>query len=197
MWLPVIGIVLAVGVSLARGGRLDARADAHLRLLPILIAGLLAQTLLDALAARGRADTGVVAALLVVSLAAVLAFVVTNWFRAGMALIAAGFVLNAVVILGNGGMPVSADAIRTLGGDPAALAIAGKHQVADADTALPWLGDVIPVPGLRLIVSLGDLVLVAGMVPLAHDLMTPASAASRRQRRNLSRPVPTGRGSTR
>ena len=68
VWLPLIGIVLAVGVSLARGGRIDAHADTDLRLLPVLVAGLLAQTLLDALAARGRADTAVVAALLVLSL---------------------------------------------------------------------------------------------------------------------------------
>ncbi len=197
MWLPLIGIVLAVGVSLARGGRLDARADTDLRLLPVLVAGLLAQTLLDALAARGRADTAVVAALLVVSLAAVLAFVITNWFRAGMALVAAGFVLNAVVILGNGGMPVSAHAIQSLGGDLTGDDIAGKHQIADADTALPWLGDVIPVPGLRLIVSLGDILLVAGMIPLAHDLMTPPSPTSRRQRRDVSRPVRPGHAPTR
>ncbi len=197
MWLPLIGIVLAVGVSLARGGRLDARADTDLRLLPVLIAGLLAQTLLDALAARGRADTAVVAALLVVSLAAVLAFVIANWFRAGMALVAAGFVLNAIVILGNGGMPVSAHAIESLGGDLTSDDIAGKHQIADADTALSWLGDVIPVPGLRLIVSLGDVLLVAGMIPLAHDLMTPPSSPSRRQRRDVSRPVRPGHAPTR
>src|SRR5690606_38717098 len=54
-------------------------------------------------------------------------------------------------------------------------------------TALPWLADVIPLPPLKLVVSIGDIVLVAGMIPLTHDLMTPAGDEARLGRRSVRR----------
>jgi hypothetical protein len=185
--LPVIGIVLAVGVSLLRGGRFHHAAHNDLHWLPVLVAGLVLQTLLDALAARGVVGDPGTVALLLVSEAAVLGFCIRNWYRAGMALIALGFTMNAVVILANGGMPVGADAIRAMGGDPSTAVLAGKHHLATAATALPWLGDVIPLPPVDLIVSVGDVVLVAGMIPFAHDLMTPDGPGARVGRRRARR----------
>ncbi len=104
-----------------------------------------------------------------------------------MLLIGLGFTFNVLVILANGGMPVSPDAIRALGGDPTGAVLAGKHHMMTAATALPWLADVIPLPPIDLIVSVGDLVLVAGMIPFAHDLMTPDGPSARRGRRPVRR----------
>ena len=183
MALPLVGVVVAVGLSLLRGGRLAQAARNEIHWLPVLIGGLLVQTLLDALAARGVVGAAGTVALLLVSEAAVLGFCLRNWYRAGMVLVAAGFTMNVLVILANGGMPVAPDAIAAMGGDPATATIAGKHHLMSAATALPWLADVIPVPPLDLIVSVGDVVLVVGMVPFAHDLMTPAGAPARLGRR--------------
>lgn len=184
MALPLVGVVLAVGLSLLRGGRFAHAARNEIHWLPVLITGLLLQTLLDALAARDAVGTGGTVALLLVSEAAVLAFCMRNWYRAGMVLVAAGFTMNMLVILANGGMPVAPDAIASLGGDPAtAGTLAGKHHLMSSTTALPWLADVIPVAPLDLIISVGDVVLIAGMVPLAHDLMTPADVTARLGRR--------------
>lgn len=193
MALPLIGVVLAVGVSLLRGGRFAHAARNDLFWLPVLIAGLLVQTLLDALAARGLVGDAGTVALLVVAEAAVLGFCVRNWYRAGMALIAVGFSLNVLVILANGGMPVSPDAITAMGGDPAAAtALAGKHHLMTEATRLHWLADIIPLPPVDIIVSVGDIVLVAGMMPFAHDLMTPEDTAARVRRRRLTRQAGTG-----
>lgn len=187
MALPLIGIVLAVGVALLRGGRFRHAARNDLHWLPVLVAGLALQTLLDALAARdGVGDAGTVA-LLLVSEAAVLGFCIRNWYRAGMVLVGLGFTCNVLVILANGGMPVSPDAIRAMGGDPTGVVLAGKHHLMTAATALPWLADVIPVPPVDLIISVGDILLVAGMVPFAHDLMTPDGPDARRGRRTVGR----------
>lgn len=187
MALPLIGVVLAVGASLLRGGRLGNAGQNDLFWLPVLVAGLALQTLLDALAARGVVGDAGTVALLVVSEAAVLGFCIRNWYRAGMLLIGLGFTLNVLVILANGGMPVSPDAIRAMGGDPTGAVLAGKHHMMTAATALPWLADVIPVPPIDLIVSVGDLVLIAGMIPFAHDLMTPDDPRARGGRRSLRR----------
>ncbi len=187
MTLPLIGVVLAVGVAMLRGGRFSHAAENELHWLPVLVTGLLVQTLLDALAARELvADAGTVA-LLVISEAPVLGFCTRNWYRNGMALIGLGFSLNVLVILANGGMPVGQDAIRAMGGDPTSVVLAGKHHLATAATTFPWLADVIPLPPINLIISIGDIVLVAGMVPFAHDMMTPDGPLARvgRRRRSL------------
>jgi len=183
MTLPLIGVVLAVGIALARGGRFAHAARNDLHWLPALIAGLALQTLLDALAARGAVGEAGTVALLLLSEAAVLGFCIRNWYRAGMVLIGLGFTCNVLVIMANGGMPVGADAIRAMGGDPAGAVLAGKHHLMTAATALPWLADVIPLPPIDLIVSIGDVLLVAGMVPFAHDLMTPDEPYARVGRR--------------
>lgn len=183
MALPLVGVVLAVGLSLLRGGRFTYAARNEIHWLPVLIAGLLLQTLLDAMAARGAVGATGTVALLLLSEAAVLAFCLRNWYRAGMVLVAAGFTMNVLVILANGGMPVDPDAIRSLGGDPAAATLAGKHHLLSATTHLRWLADVIPVAALDLIISVGDIVLVAGMVPFAHDMMTPRDVTARLGRR--------------
>lgn len=187
MALPLIGIVLAVGVSLLRGGRFRHAAHNDLHWLPVLVAGLVLQTLLDALASRGAVGDAGTVALLLVSEAAVLGFCIRNWYRAGMVLVGLGFTCNVLVILANGGMPVSPDAIRIMGGDPSGVVLAGKHHLMTATTALPWLADVIPVPPVDLIISVGDILLVAGMVPFAHDLMTPDGPDARRGRRTAGR----------
>lgn len=179
MALPLIGVVLAVGLSLLRGGRFGHAAHNDLHWLPVLVTGLVLQTLLDALAERGVVGDAGTVALLLVSEAAVLGFCIRNWYRAGMWLVGLGFSLNVLVILANGGMPVDPDAIRVMGGDPTGAVLVGKHHLMSATTALPWLADVIPLPPIDLIVSIGDIVLVAGMVPFAHDLMTPDGSLAR------------------
>lgn len=186
MAFPLIGVLLAVGISLLRGGRFHHAADNRLYWLPALLLGLGLQTLLDLLASRDLVGPVGTVSLLLMAEAGVLAFCIRNWFRRGMALIAIGFTLNVLVILANGGMPVSPDAIVFLGGDPSAAVIAGKHHLMTSDTILPWLGDVIPVPRpASTILSIGDIVLAAGMIPFAHDLMTPDRTAERMTRREV------------
>jgi hypothetical protein len=40
------------------------------------------------------------------------------------------------------------------------------------DTKLPWLGDVIPLPRLGEVLSVGDVVLIAGTIRLIYARMT-------------------------
>lgn len=83
----------------------------------------------------------------------------------GASLIAAGLAANALVMLVNGAMPVSADATARAGADPATVTSTGQRELADDTTRLPWLGEVVPVafPPRPEVVSPGDVAVAAGL----------------------------------
>ncbi|MDX1621820.1 MAG: DUF5317 domain-containing protein [Nitriliruptorales bacterium] len=180
MPLALVTLGAAVIVGYLRGGRLSRIAEADLRSNWLLFAGFGCQVLLDLLAGRGIVGEGVAGyGLILASHLGVLAWVGLNWWRPGMGLVFTGFAMNAVVIAANGAMPVDPDAITALGIGEVAVP-AGKHVLMTGDTRLAWLGDTIPLPILRTIVSWGDIVLAAGLIPLLHHLMTFRPAAERR-----------------
>jgi hypothetical protein len=118
-------------------------------------------------------------ALLLGSQVVVLAWVLANWQLPGLVLVALGLAMNAVVMAANGAMPVHPEAIAALGRDASEL-VRGKHVLADADTRLWWLADIWAVPPIRSVISIGDVVLAAGLIPIVHHLMTYRTAAERR-----------------
>ncbi len=98
---------------------------------------------------------------------------IRNRWLAGLELILVGLLLNAIVILANGGaMPVSADALRLIGHYDFALRLSregsiGHVTLATPDTLLRPLADVIPltaIPGLQTVASVGDLFIAAGVL---------------------------------
>jgi hypothetical protein len=181
MSVPFVVLVLgaAIVVGYARGGRLHRVAEAELGWTWLLFAGVGLQVAVDLTAARGLLPDVPGTVLLVVSHALVIGWIVANRFRPGMVLIFLGLLMNAVVIAANGGMPVDPAAIDDAG-LPAVDALYGKHTLMDEGTRLPFLADIIPVPPLRSIISVGDVVLAAGLIPLVSHLMTYRSAVERR-----------------
>jgi hypothetical protein len=175
----LVSIALAVAASYARGGRLHRIADAPLRWSWLLFLGVVLQVVVDLGAARGfLPDAGWSSYLLLLtSQLVVLGWVVANWHLPGMRLVTIGLALNALVISANGAMPVDPDAIRALGIDGATVP-PGKHTLLDDQTRLPWLADIWPLPPLRSIISVGDVVLAAGLIPLTHALMSSRSGAT-------------------
>lgn len=166
-------VLLAVLVSYLRGGRLRRIADARLQVPWLLFAGLALQIGVDVAAGRGvlgdASATGL--ALLIASQVLVVAWLIINRQLPGVGLVAIGLALNATVIAANGAMPVDPDAMRALG--LGALEVPpGKHTLLTDATRLPWLADIFPLPPLRSIISVGDVVLAAGLIPLTHALMT-------------------------
>lgn len=86
--------------------------------------------------------------------------------RPAFALFAIGWAMNVVVMVPNGGMPVSPSALAELGLPRTTDVQEGylsKHVSASRTTVLWVLGDVIPAPILRSVLSLGDLVLALGL----------------------------------
>ena len=86
--------------------------------------------------------------------------------RLAFAVLGTGWALNAAAIVPNHGMPVSRSAMAASGMAPD-LALGqgqlGKHVEATPSTALAWLGDVIPVPVLDSVISIGDVVMSVGI----------------------------------
>jgi hypothetical protein len=106
-------------------------------------------------------DGGGLAVLLTSNLA-VAAWLAVNRTLPGLLLAGAGMALNVLVISVNGAMPVleaSAEKARVT----QSLDESIKHERLDEDTVLPWLGDAIPVPPFKEVLSVGDVVLALGL----------------------------------
>lgn len=117
------------------------------------------------------------------------AMAVITWLNRrnpGMAVLGAGLVANAAVITANGGMPVLGAAMGLAKGTSAVSRMPTGdfvHVLMLPSTRLPWLADVIGLPGptwLRAVVSPGDLLLFVGIVAFV------ASAAGMQPRKHLA-----------
>lgn len=169
MSFSVLVLGVAILASYARGGRLKRFADADLGWLWLLLAGLGLQVVV--VAAAGNLPDTVGTVLLLASQVPIVAWVLLHGDRPGMLIILAGLLMNATVIVANGAMPVHPQAIGAIGRSDQAPS-PGKHEVLSDETHLSWLADRYPLSPLRTVISLGDLVLAAGLVPLVHHLMT-------------------------
>jgi hypothetical protein len=156
----------AAGVAILRGGSLDSLAATKFRWAWLLAAGLGSQIGLE-LWSPSWADGGWGVVVLLASNALVAAFLAANARLPGIGLAALGMVMNVVVIAVNGAMPVSEKALERAGFEGRVEEFGVKHELLDDDTNLPWLADVIPVPG-RTIISLGDVVLALGIAQLVY-----------------------------
>lgn len=165
-------LLLTLGLSIAAGwiarGRLRNLSGLQFRGVPFLLAALLV-ALLPLLV---TVSDGTARALSVVANLVVIAFLVVNaraqrgGVRAGIAVIVAGWALNALVITANAGMPLSTWAYAQSGQTDEITAGEGgfyKIVVADSDTVLRPLGDVIPIRAIAQVVSIGDILIVAGI----------------------------------
>ncbi|MFS8096736.1 DUF5317 domain-containing protein [Lentzea alba] len=119
-------------------------------------------------------------ALLPVVFAIGLAWLVVNLRAWPSSLRWAGFVAltgatcNGIAIALNGRMPYSRAAAELVGVPPGAAT--SKNAPADSDTRLLFLGDVIPVPALHKIVSVGDVLIALGVVLLLALAMQPVKS---------------------
>ena len=151
-----------------------------MRWLILLIEGLLVQLVFDIWDPPGLTNAGALAVLLIANLS-VLAFLILNRSLPGVILIAAGLLLNTCVITANQAMPVSAAAARRAGlEEPTEVRGDLKHELLDDDTKIGFLGDVIPVPVLQEVLSIGDIVLALGVARLVY-VQTTGSTSTRRR----------------
>ena len=189
MRLFVPAAVLAIGLGYALGGRLSNLAALRLRWPALAMVGLALQLV------TGPGDAVPVAALYL-SFALLIAFAVANIRRAGFALVLFGVLLNLTAIAVNDGMPVSRAALVASGqADTIGDLVSGetvKHHLAGPGDDLVFLGDVIAVPALEQVVSVGDVFVYGGFVLVVALAMRGTAGAGPRRGLATTKGVPDG-----
>lgn len=163
LWfLAVIG--LAIVVSLLRGGRLSNFTEIRLRAWWLLFVGFGMQVVAAFLNAE-QADLAT--ALVLLSYLPLMVVVLLNRDDAGMWIAGIGILMNFTVIVVNSGMPVLPASVELAGGSASDFALDAKHVLLTTETRLPFLGDIIPLPGN--VISLGDVFLAVGLGVFIED----------------------------
>jgi len=165
LFLAVVVVSFLVGLALRGSPR--RFEDLRLRWWGLVLAGLGLQ-FVPLPSGRTGTDLLVRVAVLSCSYALLILFAALNLRLTGMPLVLIGVALNALVIVPNGGMPVSAEALERSGQEDLLQLLidegAAKHHLMTDDDVLTPLADVIPIPEpIGQIVSVGDLFVYAGL----------------------------------
>jgi hypothetical protein len=200
MKLLLAVVVLSVCLGYLFGGRLDRLEALRPRWWGLVILGLGIQFIPLPNGATGT-DLVIRTAVLALSYSLLLTFALVNVRMPGMFLVVIGLACNMTVIVANGGMPASTQALIDSGQEDVVAYVreqgADKHHLLTDDDRLTFLADVIAVPQpIGQAVSVGDILVYAGLTWLIVATMrgwTPsARPAGSRPRRGKHR-----RGATR
>ena len=199
LFVVVVGLAVVLGYLL--GGRLSAFENLRLRWWGLIVVGLAIQ-FMPLPEGDGGTDLVVRTAALAVSYTLIVAFAIANFRVPGMPLILIGVAANFLVIVANGGMPVSESALIDSGhgNDVGQLQQEGfdKHHLMDDDDVLTFLADAIGIPSpIGQAISIGDVFVYLGLTWLTVAAMrgrTPSSPKERgpyrgRHRRGSARVV--------
>ena len=156
MVVALLAVVVGVLAGYATGGRLRHLSGHRMEMWPLLVIGVVLQAF---------APNGVV---LVAALLCLLAWCLANVHLVGMAVVAVGLALNALVIVVNGAMPVRPAALARADVD---AAVEGTRRLEEPGDRLTFLGDVLPVRPLHMAVSFGDLIVAVGAADAVVHLM--------------------------
>ncbi len=173
----LIVLLLSLGIALARGGRLDALVNLPVRQLWLFFVPLLLQLMVfTPVASLFGSSTDVARFVYLASMLTAALALALNRQLPGLLWIAAGLVLNVLVITANGGfMPVLPAAREFAGMAP----LSGRDNnviLMGPDTSLWFLGDLLPLPAwmpLANVFSLGDVLITLGGVLFIQRALIP------------------------
>ena len=165
--IVLIAVLVAMGTGLLLGGRISGVGMLRLRGEALLLALLAWQLAAPSLRLSGLA-TDVLRITWLATFPVMFVVAAVNWRVPGMLVLSAGLALNSAVVLANGGMPVDMG-VAALAAGRASAAIGSTdyvHLVSVSATRLKLLADVLPMSGplgISAVVSVGDLLLLAGL----------------------------------
>lgn len=113
----------------------------------------------------------------------VVVFLILNRSVKWIWVVAVGLMLNASVIAVNGAMPVSPAAVEAAGAESlhderhVEHGVHLRNEPMTENTRLAGLADVIPVPPLHKVVSVGDVILMLGLISVILGCVTRTTAA--------------------
>jgi Family of unknown function (DUF5317) len=170
VWILFLGAVaIGVAVGYVRGGRLS---HVSIPMSAVLLVGLA----FAVQATVGRISAVPPSLALAASYSVALICLIVIWRRVrtseaatltrfAVVMLVVGTMLNTAVIVSNGGMPVSRRALELAGHAGASVSggLLPKHLYLTSETNLRALADVMPVPPLRTVVSIGDVFVLFGI----------------------------------
>ncbi len=170
-YLFLTALVAGLAGGYLAGGRLSNMPSVPPRAAGVVLCLVIAQVVILRVVSLPDAAHG---AFVTLTCIAAGAFVLIAWQRwrgrrvvaVALAVIALGWALNTAVIAANGNMPVSSWALHVAGYDESLnVAAVGvrKHEDLSQDTRMVMLGDVIPIPHAKRVLSIGDVFLLAGI----------------------------------
>lgn len=168
MKLLLAAVLIAIYLGYLFGGRLDRIESLRPRWWGLVVAGLGVQFVPLPEGAVGT-DLLVRTAVLTLSYTLLVTFALINIRMPGMALVLIGLACNFAVIAVNGGMPVSAEALRDSGQEEVLELLraegSDKHHLLTDEDDLTFLADVIAVrQPIGQAISVGDLFIYGGLV---------------------------------
>jgi len=161
-------IVLAVVIGLVLGGSLRNLAKIKIEGIYIIAAAFLVDAAVIWSVRLGLMEIGYITMLVDLFMyLLLLLFVLRNRRNPYIVIAGAGFLLNAIVIFGNGGaMPVGAYALQAAG-LTLDVGTQGLYAPVGEGTRFWYLGDIIPYTFLNVnIISIGDIVSALGVMLL-------------------------------
>lgn len=172
-----MALFVAAAVVILTDGSFIRLAEVSFDRAWLLAVGFGLQFLLDVIELPPSRYEDVGFAILLLSYVAILGFIASNIRTRGILVIGIGIALNAAVIALNAGMPY-----HVVAGLPRETTV--KHRPERDNDVLPILSDRMATGSpFRAAISIGDLVLFAGIVELGY-------AGSRRPRRRARQPSP-------
>lgn len=182
--LRLLIVTLVIVIALLRGGSLSNFKDLRLRWIPLVIGAFALQLLIFTPFLSASLISVGTQALYVLSMALLTIWVAANWRIPGMALMAAGLLMNLAAIVANGGhMPVSPASARYAGTfaqySAQGVPVANNSIATDSQVHLWLLTDIIPLPKeipFANVFSIGDIVLTVGAAVLCYRTIHGAAA---------------------
>jgi Family of unknown function (DUF5317) len=182
--LTAFALMIGALSGLVAGGRLRNLSDVDLRWTFVPWGWLFASVFADRIGGNGGFYV------FLAGMACLVLFAFANLSQAaGMKLIFIGALINLFMTVNNHGMPYSVNAMHNAGVLPQKYNDQPKVTVAShpqrRGDQLVLLGDVIPVPPLKIVVSIGDVIVALGFAMMAANSLT-----GRRGRRSIGASVP-------
>jgi MFS family permease len=194
--VPALGVLVGLVFGLAAGGRIENLVAVRLRWLPVLLFAVVLRFGVDAALGADLVPDWLRLPAVVVAFVLLTATLLANSALPGMVAAALGTAANGIAMAVNGGwMPVWQPSLAAAGLDPNAIH-SNSHVMLGAPVDASFfahagpLADLIaiPIPYLRLVVSIGDVFLGAGLAFFIFAAIVRAPALSFR----TPRPVPAG-----
>lgn len=160
-----LAFILAIIIGYAVNGRLKNIDASKVKLLSLVFIAFFLEFIVLTLIKKGYMHIGALTYVSdVIMYSLLIIFAYANRKNKWLLLLGVGAILNAIVIFANGGvMPVNPDIVKSFGyhGD---VALQGLYNLADGNTKLYFLADIIPIkypkPGIA---SIGDITEILGV----------------------------------